>query len=139
MIPCFADRNERRELERNRMGNRRLAARFLSRLLWLLGCGAAPSAFLNAANAVTLAPPPYSIIHAGHLWAAPDNKPPLDRATLVVQGAKIKEIRDGYLDAAVLNLPADTQVIDLTGMFVMHGFTDLHVHLSGGAEGGRDL
>jgi imidazolonepropionase-like amidohydrolase len=120
------------------MGNRRLAARFLSQLLWLLGCGAAPLALLHAANAVTLAPPPFSIIHAGHLLAAP-GKPPLDRATLVVQGQKIKEIRSGYLDAATLSLPADTQVIDLTGMFVMPGFIDLHVHLSGGAEGGRDL
>jgi imidazolonepropionase-like amidohydrolase len=118
--------------------NRRLAPGFLSRVRWLLSVGASSLVFFSAANAAILAPPAYSIIHAGHLLAEP-GKPSRDRATLVVQGGKIKEIRDGYLDATALALPADTRVIDLTGMFVMPGFIDLHVHLSSGAEGGRDL
>jgi imidazolonepropionase-like amidohydrolase len=120
------------------MEKRRLAARCLRRVLWLLGSGAAALALFHAGYAATLAPPPYSIIHAGRLLAIP-GKPPLDRATLVVQGAKVKEIRNGYLDAAALGLPPVTPVIDLSGMFVMPGFIDLHVHLSSGAEGGRDL
>jgi len=120
------------------MGNWRLAVGFLGRALWLLGSSVAVFVPINAANAVTLAPPPFSIIHAGQLLATP-GKSPVFRATLVVQGGKIKEVRDGYLDAASLELPLDTRVIDLTGMFVMPGFIDLHVHLSGGAEGGRDL
>jgi imidazolonepropionase-like amidohydrolase len=120
------------------MGSWRLAIGSLSRALWTMGSGAAALLLFSTANAAPLSPPPFSIIHAGHLLAAP-GKPPLDRATLVVQGDKIKDIRNGYLDAAALELPADTRVIDLTGMFVMPGFIDLHVHLSGGAEGGRDL
>jgi imidazolonepropionase-like amidohydrolase len=56
-----------------------------------------------------------------------------------VQDRKIKEIRDGYLDAVALELPPDTRVIDLSSMFVMPGFIDLHVHLSLGADGARDL
>ena len=120
------------------MRNRPLALAFLSRVRWILRVGAVSLALFNAADAAILAPPAYSIIHAGHLLAEP-GKSPRDRATLVVQGGKIKEIRDGYLDAAALALPTDTRVIDLTGMFVMPGFIDLHVHLSGGAEGGRDL
>jgi imidazolonepropionase-like amidohydrolase len=120
------------------MGNRRIVSGFLGGLLGLLAGAALSLGLIDLANAAILAPPPFSIIHAGHLLAAP-GKPLLDRATLVVQGGKIKEIRDGYLDAAALQLPADTRLIDLTGMFVMPGFIDLHVHLSGGAEGGRDL
>src|SRR5450432_829037 len=120
------------------MGNRKLAAGFLSQLLWLLATGAGSLALFDAAHAAILAPPPFSIIHAGHLLAAP-GKQPLDRATLVIQGGTIKEIRTGYLDAGALELPPETRVIDLTNMFVMPGFIDLHVHLIGGAEGGRDL
>jgi imidazolonepropionase-like amidohydrolase len=92
----------------------------------------------NTATAAIPAPPPFSIIHAGHLMATP-GKAPLEHATLVIEGGKVKEARSGYLDAAALALPADTPVIDLTRMFVMPGFIDLHVHLSGGADGGRDL
>jgi imidazolonepropionase-like amidohydrolase len=85
-----------------------------------------------------LTPPAFSIIHAGQLLAVP-GKPPLSKATVILEKDKVKEVRSGYVDAAAAGLPADTAVIDLTQAFVMPGFIDLHVHLSSGAERGRDL
>ena len=76
-----------------------------------------------------LAPPPFSIIHAGTLLAVPGTKP-VSKATIAVENRNIKIIKEGYVDAAALGLPADTPVIDLTDKFVMPGFIDLHVHLS---------
>ena len=92
----------------------------------------------TAASAAPLTPPAFSIIHAGELLAVP-GKPPVAKATIVVANASIKEIRDGYLDAAALGLPPGTPVVELKNRFVMPGFIDLHVHLSGGAERGGDV
>src|SRR5882757_2167402 len=108
---------------------------FLRQLLLGLAAGAAALAASVTANAVPPAPPAYSIIHAGRLLAEP-GKQPVTKATVVVEKGNIKEIRAGYVDAAALGLPADTRVIDLTNMFVMPGFIDLHVHLSLSALGG---
>jgi imidazolonepropionase-like amidohydrolase len=88
----------------------------------------------SAAWAATPPAPP-SIVHAGELLETP-GKAPLSQATLVVQDGLVKEVRNGFLDPGALGLPANTQVIDLSHMFVMPGFIDLHVHLSNG--GGRD-
>ena len=85
-----------------------------------------------------VAPPAFSIIHAGTLLAVPGTKP-VSKATIAVENRNIKLIKEGYVDAAALGLPPDTPVIDLTDKFVMPGFIDLHVHLSSGAERGRDL
>ncbi|QXQ07174.1 amidohydrolase family protein [Sphingosinicellaceae bacterium] len=79
------------------------------------------------ASAAFAAPP--AVIHAGQLLETP-GKPPLVQATLVVVDGKVREVRQGFVDPAVLGLPAATKVIDLSRMFVMPGFIDLHVHLS---------
>ena len=99
---------------------------------------AATAQTVPVAQGGALKPPAFSVIHAGQLLAVP-GKPALAKATVVVENDKVKEIRSGFVDAAALGLPADTPVVDLTNSFVMPGFIDLHVHLSSGAERGRDL
>jgi imidazolonepropionase-like amidohydrolase len=113
-------------------------AGLLRTLMRGLAAGAAALGACVAAHAAPIAPPPYSILHAGQLLAEP-GKQPMTHATIVVEKGNIREIRSGYFDAAALGLPADTRVVDLTALFVMPGFIDLHVHLSSGAERGRDL
>ncbi len=120
------------------MGFPMLTRRSRAVMLVVLGTAAVAALASSAASAAALAPPPFSIIHAGQLLAVP-GKPAVSRATIAVETGSIKEVRAGYLDAAALGLPAGTPVIDLTSRFVMPGFIDLHVHLSGGAERGRDL
>jgi imidazolonepropionase-like amidohydrolase len=70
-----------------------------------------------------------SIVHAGALLELPGT-PPRGKSSLVVADGKVREIRAGFVDAAALNLPGNTRIIDLSQMFVMPGFIDLHVHLA---------
>jgi imidazolonepropionase-like amidohydrolase len=86
----------------------------------------------QAAHADAPATPP-SVIHAGQLLETP-GKAPLKNATLVVVDGKVREVRPGFVDPQALGLPAGTSVIDLSRMFVMPGFIDLHVHLSGAGD-----
>ena len=67
------------------------------------------------------------LVHAGTLLAVPGNDPVFER-TLVIRDGKIAEIRDGF----VSSLPGEeAALIDLSDRFVMPGFIDLHVHLTG--------
>jgi imidazolonepropionase-like amidohydrolase len=91
-----------------------------------------------AAAPAPAAPARAAIIHAGTLLSVP-GQAPQSNVTVVVDQGLIKEIRPGFAAASALALPADTTVVDLTKLFVMPGFIDLHVHLSSGGERGRDL
>ncbi len=87
-----------------------------------LTCLATTALLSPAAVAATL-------VHAGELLETP-GKAPLEHATLVIDDGKVVAVRRGFVGATEAGLPADTQVIDLSTMFVMPGFIDLHVHLS---------
>jgi imidazolonepropionase-like amidohydrolase len=76
----------------------------------------------NAAGAQT------TLIHAGTLLAIP-GEAPSPRQTVVVQGDRIIEIRNGF--TAPDEFGDDATVIDLANQFVMPGLMDMHVHLSG--------
>ena len=86
--------------------------------------------------AAALAAPQTSVIYAGQLLAVP-GQAPVTQATLIVTDGKVASIRSGYATMEALQLPPSTPVIDLKNSFVMPGFIDLHVHLSG-YGGGKD-
>ena len=66
--------------------------------------------------------PARTYIHAGRLLADPASGRVETGRTIVVEGGKIAEIRDGYV--------GEGAVIDLRDAFVMPGFIDSHVHLT---------
>lgn len=77
-----------------------------------------------AAQAGAAPAPPVTVIHAGTLIDVP-GKAPRRNASVIVQGRKILEVRDGFVD-----LPG-ARVIELRSSTVMPGFIDSHVHLAG--------
>lgn len=69
-------------------------------------------------------PEPVTIIHAGTLMAEP-GRPARRNASIIVQGRKILEVRDGFAEVP------GARVVDLRTATVMPGFIDSHVHLIG--------
>ncbi len=65
-----------------------------------------------------------TVIHAGTLLAEP-GRPARRNTSVIVQGRKILEVRDGCADMA------GARVVDLRTATVMPGFIDSHVHLRG--------
>lgn len=77
-----------------------------------------------------------TIIHAGTLLAVP-GKAPKTEQSLIIRNGRILEVRSGYTDAAEFENDGPVEVLDLSDQFVMPGFIDLHVHLTGQAGSGN--
>ena len=77
------------------------------------------------------------VIHAGDLLAVP-GEPPRQRQSIIIRAGRVEEIRDGFVPASATG-DNDAEIIDLSDQFVMPGFIDLHVHLSGGADSNGKL
>ncbi len=69
-----------------------------------------------------------TLIHAGKLLAIP-GKAPATGQTIVIDGERIVEVRDGFSNAD--EFEGEVRVIDLKNQFVLPGLMDLHVHLQG--------
>ena len=123
-------------LQRDPGGRRKLVA--ISSITALLTC----LWNISATAADYYRPPEYSvppgttIIHAGTLLAVPGNAP-ATRQSIIVEAGKVVEVREGFAQAADIDAAGEVRVIDLSDRFVMPGFIDLHVHLSGQAGGNR--
>jgi len=81
--------------------------------------------FIGAAPAMA---GPVQVIHAGEVLAVPGERPLTER-TIVIDGQRIREIRNGYVDPS--SIAEDAELIDLRDSFVMPGLMDMHVHLQG--------
>ncbi len=68
------------------------------------------------------------VIHAGQLLAVPGDQV-LNEQTIIVDGPRIVEVRNGYVDPA--EIAGEAELIDLRQYFVMPGLMDMHVHLQG--------
>ena len=77
-----------------------------------------------------------TIIHAGTLLAIPGERPAA-RQSIVVRDGVVAEIRAGFVDE--IEGDGEAAVVDLSDHFVMPGFIDLHVHLTGQAGTGRKI
>jgi len=75
------------------------------------------------------------LIHAGVLLAIP-GEAPLSRQTIVVRDGKIEAVREGFVAGLA---GEEFELVDLSDRFVMPGFIDLHVHLTGQAGPGRKV
>ena len=106
---------------------------FITTLLGIGACFGVPAADYNKPPEFST-PPGITIIHAGTLLALPGTAPVTEQS-IIIEDGNIVEIRSGYSAAAV----ADVRIVDLSEHFVMPGFIDLHVHLSGQAGSERKL
>lgn len=69
------------------------------------------------------------VVHAGRLLDQP-GKAPRGPATIIVEGARIVSVSDGYQPG-----PVGARIIDLKDKFVLPGLIDSHVHLTSDAGG----
>lgn len=64
-----------------------------------------------------------TVVHAGRLLATP-GEPPVERQSIVVEGRRIVDVREGYIE-----IPG-AALFDLSDSFVLPGLVDGHVHLA---------
>ncbi len=76
---------------------------------------------------------PLTVIHAGHLIAAPGEERVRDQVSILVRGDEIEAIENGYVT------PDGAEIVDLTGAWVMPGFIDAHVHITSQQGAGSRL
>ena len=100
----------------------------------LVVCSCLVLAFVSHARAanpdVVSEPRKVTLVHAGTLLRAPGT-PPETRQTLLIEGSRIKFVRDGVLAPDELGLArVNPVVIDLLDHFVLPGLIDAHVHLT---------
>ena len=67
-----------------------------------------------------------TLIHAGELLAVPGESP-RSKQTIIIEGERITEIRNGYSDSD--GFEGEVTIIDLKDQFVLPGLMDVHVHL----------
>ncbi|MGB3455929.1 MAG: amidohydrolase family protein [Litorimonas sp.] len=96
----------------------------------LLLAAAAMAVLPLGASADHHSPADYTFVHAGTLIAVP-GETPLRNKTVVVRDGKVERIADGFL------VDDMAKIVDLTGMTVMPGLIDSHVHLRGDRKTGR--
>lgn len=118
----------------NTTGLKKLAA--LSMALMLTLTGSIGHAADYKAKPEYSVPGGTTIIHAGTLLAVPGKAPETEQS-LIIRNGRILEIRSGYTDAAEFENDGPVEVLDLSDQFVMPGFIDLHVHLTGQAGSGN--
>ncbi|WP_138379548.1 metal-dependent hydrolase family protein [Luteithermobacter gelatinilyticus] len=70
----------------------------------------------------------YQVIHVGRLLAVP-GQDPLEKQTLLIKNAMIKDIRNGFVSPEELGHKS-ARLIDLRDKFVLPGLMDMHVHLT---------
>ncbi len=98
----------------------------LATLMTAGGVAAQPAPAPAPAAAPTAAPAaPVTYIQAGQLLDRPGERP-RGNSTVIVQGGKVVEVRDGFVAP-----PAGATLIDLRDRFVLPGLVDMHVHLLG--------
>jgi imidazolonepropionase-like amidohydrolase len=85
---------------------------------------ATPGVAQTTAAAAQTDPQSPTVIHAGTLIDVP-GRAPRRNASVIVQGRRIVEVRDGFADVP------GARVVDLRTSTVMPGFIDMHVHLGG--------
>lgn len=101
----------------------------MNRTITALGALAA----LWPATALAQDAEPLTVIHAGHLIAAPGEERVRSEVSILVRGDEIEAIESGYVT------PDGAEIVDLSSAWVMPGFIDAHVHITNQQGAGRRI